>query len=173
MISQHTKIEEYLIGLGVDTDELLDLNDLDSFKDCAINKSGAVYFTKDGRVLKGSPSPNKSGRSKKAATEQLQQDKQMQSVLDQLRATVATNGILTEEEAKIIMSGLVLNSKTTNEIVYNLSKWAQYFIGKKQTIESEPKEDRKLVITFGDVDTTKLLLNVTPEETKEGSDEQD
>lgn len=158
--TNHDRIYQYLKGLGLFPDDILKINSIETFKECDINKAGSVYNKLNGRVLRGSPSPNKGGRSKKAATEEAAQDKNIRSVIDAVRKEVDINGGLTEQEVRKLIDGLILGSKTTFELKDLLKTYAQFYLGKKQSIENKTNEKKELIIKIGTEETTNLLGNL-------------
>lgn len=169
MSANHNRIVEYLQSLDADIENMLDLNDLDSFNECDINQTGAVYLKKSGHILRGSPSPNVSGKHKAPAIEKRDQDKKIQALVKEISDQAKKFDGDKEDLILELMFGSIVESKTAYELDAKLKAFGGYFIGKKQTITNEDVEDKKLVIQFGTPETTQLLIEGKKEEVTDES----
>lgn len=163
-MSKHDEIKAYLENLEADVEHILDINDLDSFAECDINQGGAVYLKKSGHILRGSPSSNASGRSKVEKVTKDAQDKKIQALVKDISERAKDFKGDKEELILELMFGSIVESKSSFELDAKLKAFGAYFIGKKQSISDDTNEDKKLVIQFGDLDTTKLLTKTTQKE---------
>jgi hypothetical protein len=168
-ISNHQTIMDYLEQRGIDPYDILEANKLEDFSKCKINAGGAVMFAESGRILRGSPSANRSGRSKEDATLEKEANQRLVDFMPHLKTEFETTGNISTVGYKKFLDLLLLECKTTREGFEFAAQYSKFYVGAKQTIETENKEERRIVISFGSPETTELIKNVTP--AKEIADE--
>ena len=165
-ISNHQTILQYLESLKLDPFDFLEGNKLEDFSKCKINSTGAVMHAETGRILRGSPSPNKAGRSKTDVAEEKESNKTMVNLIQSLMDSGTFDPTVnTEEMIRKISLGILAQCKTVADTKEWFKLCGQYHMGKKQTIESDQKEERRIIISFGSPETTDLIKNITPSST--------
>lgn len=172
-MTRDKQIRKILEKRGIDPEKILELNELQDFNDCVISKDNNIRNEK-GHMLRG-VSGNPTGRS----SEEYKEKKEEKERVKNLVATAIDR--IKEEyddyEKDPIMQlavGVLMEQRTTYDVQDWLKQFMQYFVGKKQSIDSKHEEKREIVVKIGTVETTQIcadfsnrLIDVSKNNTKE------